>query len=139
MVEYFSSHGAKISRLPVKSPFIHSHLPPCHLLSSDFGLRCNAVKRRGTLCDGVKQDPMPVTIEDIQYYTAIEIRKELRISRTTMWRWKNDGKIPSGRLFRGGTVVFSEEEFVAIKAFANRLEPVPAPNRDQMSLFNGSR
>jgi predicted DNA-binding transcriptional regulator AlpA len=82
---------------------------------------------------------MPVTIEDIQYYTSIEITKELGISRTTLWRWRSDGKIPSGRLFRGGTVVFNEKEFVAIRAFANRLEPVPAPNKDQMNLFNGSR
>ena len=82
---------------------------------------------------------MTVTIEDTQYYTSIEITKELGISRTTLWRWRSDGKIPAGRLFRGGTVVFTEEEFLVIRAFANRLEPVPGPNRDQMNLFNGSR
>ena len=82
---------------------------------------------------------MPVTIDDIQYYTSIEITKELGISRTTLWRWRSDGKIPSGRLYRGGTVVFTGDEFVAIRAFANRLEPVPGPNREQMNLFNGSR
>ena len=36
-------------------------------------------------------------------------------------------------------MVFTSDEFDAIRAFANRLEPVQAPNRNQMSLFNGGR
>jgi hypothetical protein len=82
---------------------------------------------------------MPVTIDDTLYYTAVEITKELGISRTTLWRWRSDGKIPAGRLYRGGTIVFTSEEFDVVRAFANRLEPVLAPNRDQMNLFNGNR
>jgi len=82
---------------------------------------------------------MPVNIEDTQYYTAGEIMRELGISRTTLWRWRSDGRIPTGRLYRGGTVVFTSEELDAVRAFANRLEPVQAPNRNQMSLFNGGK
>lgn len=82
---------------------------------------------------------MPVTIDDELFYTVAEITKELGVSRTTLWRWRSDGKIPRGRLYRGGTIVFTGQEFDAVRAFANRLEPVPVPNRDQMNLFNGSR
>jgi len=82
---------------------------------------------------------MPVTIEDTQYYRVVEITRDLGISRTTLWRWRSDGRIPPGRLYRGGAVVFTSEELDAIRAFANRLEPVQAPNRDQMALFNGGR
>src|SRR5947209_6665004 len=110
--------------------FIHKPLLEGDLPGRNIGVRCNAVKRHGTPCYGVKQDQMPVTIDDILYYTAIEITKELGISRTTLWRWRSDGKIPAGRLYRGGTVVFTSEEFDAVRAFANRLEPVLAPNRD---------
>jgi predicted DNA-binding transcriptional regulator AlpA len=82
---------------------------------------------------------MPVLIEDVRYYTAGEITKELGISRTTLWRWRSDRKIPPGRLYRGGTVVFTGEEFDSVRAFANRLEPLQAPSRDQMNLFNGNK
>ena len=82
---------------------------------------------------------MPVLIEDIQYYTAVEIIRELGISRTTLWRWRSEGKIPLGRLYRGGTVVFTAEEFDTVRAFANRLEPVQGQSRDQMNLFNGTK
>jgi Helix-turn-helix domain len=82
---------------------------------------------------------MPVTIEGNEYYTAVEILKKVRISRTTLWRWRSEGKIPAGRLYRGGTIVFTAEEFTAIRAFANRLEPVQGVNRDQLNLFNGGQ
>ena len=84
-------------------------------------------------------DGMPVTIEGNEYYTAVEILKKVRISRTTLWRWRSEGKIPAGRLYRGGTIVFTAEEFAVIRAFANRLEPVQGVNRDQLNLFNGGQ
>ena len=97
------------------------------------------LKRHETWRYALQRLNMPVTIEDTQYYRVIEITRELGISRTTLWRWRSDGRIPAGRLYRGGTVVFTSHEFDAIRAFANRLEPVQAPNRNQMSLFNGGR
>lgn len=82
---------------------------------------------------------MSVTIDGHEYYTAVEIMKKIRISRTTLWRWRSEGKIPAGRLYRGGTIVFTVEEFSEIRAFANRLEPVQGLNRDQLNLFNGGQ
>jgi hypothetical protein len=81
---------------------------------------------------------MPLLIDDIRYFFADEVATELRVSRTTFWRWRAEGKIPNGRRYRGGKMVlFTEEEFAAIRKFANRLEPVQEPNRNQMKLFNG--
>jgi len=82
---------------------------------------------------------MPVLIGDTRYFYAIEICQELRVSRTTFWRWRADGSIPNGKRYRGNRVLFNEEEFVAIRQFANRLEPVEPPNRNQLKLFSGVR
>jgi predicted DNA-binding transcriptional regulator AlpA len=83
---------------------------------------------------------MPVLIGKVRYFSAIDIAKELGVSRTTFWRWRSRGEIPKGRRYRGGKMVlFTEEEFEAVRDFANRLEPVQGPNRDQMKLFNSVR
>jgi predicted DNA-binding transcriptional regulator AlpA len=83
---------------------------------------------------------MPILIDGIRYFFADEVAKEVRVSRTTFWRWRSEGKIPKGRKYRGGKMVlFSEEEFEVVRGFANHLEPVEGSNRDQMKLFNGVR
>ncbi len=82
---------------------------------------------------------MPVLIENIRYFYAIEIYEELRVSRTTFWRWRADGDIPNGRRYRGKRVVFNEEELDVIRQFANRLESGQPPIRNQLKLFNGAR
>ncbi len=87
----------------------------------------------------MKHVGMPVLIGQMRYFSAAEIANELGVSRTTFWRWRSDGSIPGGRRYRGGRVVFTEEEVEEIRAFANRLEPIEGPNRNQMKLFNGVR
>lgn len=82
---------------------------------------------------------MPVLVGNIRYFSAVEICKELCVSRTTFWRWRAEGRIPNGKRYRGKRVLFNEEELQAIREFANRLEPVEPPNRSQMKLFNGVR
>ena len=82
---------------------------------------------------------MPVIIGNIRYFYAVEIYTELRVSRTTFWRWRADGRIPKGKRHRGGKVLFDEGELKAIREYANRLEPVEPVNRNQMKLFNGVR
>jgi hypothetical protein len=83
---------------------------------------------------------MSVLIDGTKYYSADEIAQGLGVSRSTFWRWRrrSEGNLPTGRLYRGGKMVlFTEEEAEAIRAYANRLEPVSGPSRDQMKLFNG--
>jgi hypothetical protein len=55
------------------------------------------------------------------------------VTRQTLWRWRRQGKIPKGSLYRGKDLVFTLEEASDIRRYANRLEPTPL----QLGLFNG--
>ena len=81
----------------------------------------------------------PVVIDGTQYFSAFEVTRDLSVSRQTLWRWRTEGKIPNGRRYRGKRVVFSKDEFEAIRAYANLLEPIDSGSKDQMKLFNGGR
>ena len=67
---------------------------------------------------------MPVTIEGRKYYTNAEVSDELRVSRQTLWRWREKGSIPAGLRYRTRQVLFNAEEVEAIRQFANRLVPI---------------
>lgn len=82
---------------------------------------------------------MPVTIDGVQYYSATEVLGDLSVSRQTLWRWRADRKIPSGRRDRRKRVLFNREEFDAIRAYANLLEPINSGSKDQLKLFNGTK
>jgi len=80
---------------------------------------------------------MPTTINEINYLTASELLEGLDISRQTLWRWRQDGKIPAGHRFRGKQVLFSPEEVEVIVEYANRIEPIDGSSGAQLNLFNG--
>jgi predicted DNA-binding transcriptional regulator AlpA len=107
----------------------------------NIALVCDATKRYETHRDVLRRiEHMPVLIDGIRYFSAIEMVKELGVSRSTFWRWRSRREIPTGRRYRRGKMVlFTEEEFAAVREFANHLEPVAGSNRDQMKLFNGVR
>ncbi len=67
---------------------------------------------------------MPVTIEGRKYYTNAEVSDELRVSRQTLWRWREKGSIPAGLRYRTRQVLFKADEVEAIRQFANRLVPI---------------
>ena len=74
------------------------------------------------------------------YVNAAEVVERLGISRQTLWRWRQEEKIPQGHRYRGRQVLFSENEFAEIESFANRLEPIHSgSDRDQLRLFTGRR
>ena len=77
----------------------------------------------------------PVEIEDLQFFGVSELVEEVGVSRQTLWRWRNDGKIPAGHRYRDGRVLFTSEQVEEICRFANRLDPIEGTNRDQMKLF----
>ena len=77
----------------------------------------------------------PVEIEDLQFFGVSELVEEVGVSRQTLWRWRNDGKIPAGHRYRDGRVLFTSEQVEEICRFANRLDPIKGTNRDQMKLF----
>ena len=68
--------------------------------------------------------PVPIEINGIQYILTTEILNELGISRQTLWRWRQEGKIPAGHRYRDGKVLFTIQETEAIRQFANRIEPI---------------
>jgi predicted DNA-binding transcriptional regulator AlpA len=132
--------------LALSSPYTGRHdsstaFAPKLLLFGNIGVVCDATKRRETNCDALQRTvEMPVLIDGVRYFSAIEIVKELGVSRSTFWRWRSRGEIPNGRRYRRGKMVlFTDEEFEAVRDFANHLEPVQGTNRDQMKLFNGVR
>jgi predicted DNA-binding protein (UPF0251 family) len=67
---------------------------------------------------------MPVKIEGEEYYTNSEVSDELKVSRQTLWRWREKGSIPSGLRYRTRQVLFTADEVEAIRQFANKLEPI---------------
>jgi predicted DNA-binding transcriptional regulator AlpA len=80
---------------------------------------------------------MPILIGQDTYISSAELIQELSVSRQTFWRWRREGRIPTGHLFRGGRLVFSSLEADRVRAFANRLEPTAPSSRNQLKLFNG--
>ena len=76
-----------------------------------------------------------IRIEDTDYVSSKEIVESVGVSRQTLWRWRREGKIPPGHRFRDGQVLFTTEELQEISDFANRVEPIDQPNRDQLRLF----
>lgn len=66
---------------------------------------------------------MPIEIEGTLYFTAADIHQELRVSRQTLWRWRRDKKIPLGRRYRERQLLYTSQDMVFIRGYANRLEP----------------
>jgi predicted site-specific integrase-resolvase len=71
---------------------------------------------------------MILRINDTTYFSTTQILQELGISRQTLWRWRQQGKIPPGHRYRDGKVLFTAREVEAIKQFANHIEPIGRPD-----------
>lgn len=79
---------------------------------------------------------MPVEIDGVKFLEVGELLKRLRITRQTLWRWRQKGLIPSGHRYRGRQVVFSPQDAAAIEEYANRIEAIDNSNGSQLRLFN---
>jgi predicted DNA-binding transcriptional regulator AlpA len=64
-----------------------------------------------------------IEIKGVEYFSTTEVLKEAGISRQTLWRWRQEGRVPDGHRFRNGQVLFSGAEYQEILAYANHLEP----------------
>lgn len=69
------------------------------------------------------------------YFTASDVADQLEVSRQTLWRWRQDGKIPPGHKFRNRHVVYTPAEVREIELYANRIDPIEPPNTRQGDLF----
>lgn len=67
---------------------------------------------------------MPVRIDGEEYFTNSEVSEELGVSRQTLWRWREKGRIPTGLRYRTRQVLFTKAEVEVIRQFANHLEPI---------------
>jgi len=67
---------------------------------------------------------MPKEIDSSEYWSAAELIRELHVSRQTLWRWRRLHKIPAGRRFRDGQVLFTAAEADSVRHYANKVEPV---------------
>jgi hypothetical protein len=72
-----------------------------------------------TLCGA-----MPKEIDSSEYWSASELIRELHVSRQTLWRWRRQRRIPVGRRFRDGQVLFTAAEADCVRHYANKVEPV---------------
>ena len=67
---------------------------------------------------------MPIQIDNVTYYSSTEVIGDLNVSRQTLWRWRNEGKVPAGHRYRNRSVFFTSAEAEEIRQFANRIEPL---------------
>jgi predicted DNA-binding transcriptional regulator AlpA len=79
---------------------------------------------------------MPLKIAGLEYLTAAEVCQVVSISRQTLWRWRQNSRIPAGRRFRGQRLVFGQDEVEQIRRYASLLEPADPPLRSRLDLFN---
>jgi predicted site-specific integrase-resolvase len=82
-----------------------------------------------------------VKIAGMTYLLATHVAKHIGISRTTLWRWRHEGKIPLGRRYRNGLILFTPNEVEMVRHFADKLEPVTVKraNRLQREIVSPRR
>lgn len=77
-----------------------------------------------------------LVIDGTRYFTAADVVRAAGVSRQTLWRWRQDGKVPAGRKYRDKQVVFTSAELEQICEYAHRLGPIETEvSGDQMRLF----
>jgi predicted DNA-binding transcriptional regulator AlpA len=83
---------------------------------------------------------MPVQVGGLPYFTNNEVSEELSVSRQTLWRWREKGRIPPGVRYRTRQVLFTAEEVAAIRNYANKLVPIEfGGGTRQLGLFGRAR
>lgn len=65
---------------------------------------------------------MPFELGGKFYMTSAEVLDDIKISRQTLWRWRREGKIPIGKRFRDGKILFDVDEVTLIREYANRID-----------------
>ena len=69
-------------------------------------------------------DVSRIQIDGVPYVCLTDLLAELGLSRQTLWRWRQEGKIPLGHRYRDRQVLFNPQEADQIRRFASRLEPI---------------
>jgi hypothetical protein len=84
---------------------------------------------------------MPVTVKGEEYFSIGEVADLVDRHRSTLWRWKQQGKIPEGLRYCDQMLLFTRAEVEDIYAYAHRLLPddARAAFKHQLSLFTQSQ
>jgi len=85
-------------------------------------------------CDIVSRG-MSLTIAGTEYLTADEVCRLVGVSRQTLWRWRQNARIPCGSRLRGKRLVFCSDEVEQIQIYASFLEPADRRPGVQLGLF----
>lgn len=64
-----------------------------------------------------------IQIAGTTYLLATTLARQVGVGRTTLYRWRIDGKVPSGRRDRHRQVLFTLAEAQIVRDYAERLEP----------------
>ena len=67
---------------------------------------------------------MSLNVNGQKLFTATEVAEDVGVVRQTLWRWRQQGKIPAGHRFRDRQILFATWELQTIRDFANKLEPL---------------
>ena len=85
----------------------------------------------------------PLSIEGVLYFTAAQVAREAGVTRQTLWRWRQEGKVPTGRRYRDKQILFTPAELALVRDYAHRIEPLEAPSTlvsaDQLRLFTAPK
>ena len=82
------------------------------------------MKSKANLRHLISEIIMAIEIDGVSYFSPTDLITELGVSRQTLWRWRQEGKIPAGNRFRNRMVLFTTLEAETIRDYANRIEPI---------------
>lgn len=79
---------------------------------------------------------MGFEVDGNNYYSMVEMAKAAGVTRQTLYRWIEEGKVngPGYERRRDGRRFFSKAEREAVLAFALGVEPVGDPNQLNLSF-----
>jgi len=79
-------------------------------------------------------------INGVEYFSAAYAAGLAGVSRTTLWRWRQSGKVPPGRRRkRDRQILYTDAEVQAVVDFAQGFERRDDPGSNQMALFAENR
>jgi hypothetical protein len=79
---------------------------------------------------------VPLEIKGLTYLSLSEAAEQAEVTRQTLWRWRQERKVPMGHRYRGRQVIYTPAEVREIEQFANRIDPIDAPPSEQPDLFD---
>ena len=80
-------------------------------------------------------DIASLEVAGITYYPASEVARVAGVSRQSLWRWRQEGKVPPGRRYRDRQILFTARELEQVLSYANRIEPTePASTLETESM-----